>query len=82
MRWNLRQQGLSRLAHDRRFHDQIGQQLAGDLANLLGGDPALNQESAGGVNVERALTERVEQGGVGSALGAPKLPDYKPRDGR
>ena len=30
----------------------------------------------------RALTERVEQGGVGSALGAPKLPDYKPRDGR
>jgi phospholipid/cholesterol/gamma-HCH transport system substrate-binding protein len=30
----------------------------------------------------RALTERVEQGGVGSVLGAPKLPDYKPRDGR
>jgi phospholipid/cholesterol/gamma-HCH transport system substrate-binding protein len=30
----------------------------------------------------RALTERVEQGGVGSSLGAPKLPDYKPRDGR
>ena len=30
----------------------------------------------------RGLTERVEQGGVGSALGAPKLPDYKPRDGQ
>lgn len=30
----------------------------------------------------RALTERVEQGGVGSVLGEPKLPDYKPRDGR
>ena len=30
----------------------------------------------------RALTERVEQGGAGSVLGAPKLPDYKPRDGR
>jgi len=30
----------------------------------------------------RGLTERVEQGGVGSALGPPKLPDYKPRDGR
>jgi len=30
----------------------------------------------------RALTERVEQGGIGSALGPEKLPDYKPRDGR
>jgi len=30
----------------------------------------------------RALTERVEQGGVGSALGPQKLPEYKPRDGR
>lgn len=30
----------------------------------------------------RALTERVEQGGVGSVLGEPKLPDYKPRDGQ
>ena len=27
----------------------------------------------------RALTERVEQGGIGSALGPEKLPDYKPR---
>jgi phospholipid/cholesterol/gamma-HCH transport system substrate-binding protein len=30
----------------------------------------------------RALTERVEQGGIGSTLGSPKLPDYKPRDGK
>jgi phospholipid/cholesterol/gamma-HCH transport system substrate-binding protein len=30
----------------------------------------------------RALTERVDQGGVGSALGPEKLPDYKPRNGK
>ena len=30
----------------------------------------------------RALTERVDQGGVGSVLGPQKLPDYKPRDGK
>jgi phospholipid/cholesterol/gamma-HCH transport system substrate-binding protein len=30
----------------------------------------------------RSLTERVDQGGIGSALGPQKLPDYKPRDGR
>lgn len=30
----------------------------------------------------RALTERVEQGGIGSALGPQKLPEYKPKDGR
>jgi phospholipid/cholesterol/gamma-HCH transport system substrate-binding protein len=30
----------------------------------------------------RALTERVEQGGIGSALGPEKLPDYKPRNGK
>lgn len=30
----------------------------------------------------RALSERVEQGGIGGALGPQKLPDYKPRDGR
>lgn len=29
-----------------------------------------------------AFTERLDQGGVGSALGPQKLPDYKPRDGR
>ena len=29
-----------------------------------------------------ALTERVDQGGVSSALGPQKLPDYKPRDGK
>ena len=30
----------------------------------------------------QSLTERVDQGGIGSALGPQKLPDYKPRDGR
>jgi phospholipid/cholesterol/gamma-HCH transport system substrate-binding protein len=30
----------------------------------------------------RSLTERVDQGGIGSALGPQKLPDYKPRDGK
>ncbi len=30
----------------------------------------------------RSLTERVDQGGIGSALGPQKLPDYKPRDGQ
>lgn len=29
-----------------------------------------------------AFTERLDQGGVGGALGPEKLPDYKPRDGR
>jgi phospholipid/cholesterol/gamma-HCH transport system substrate-binding protein len=28
------------------------------------------------------FTERVDQGGISSALGPQKLPDYKPRDGR
>jgi phospholipid/cholesterol/gamma-HCH transport system substrate-binding protein len=28
------------------------------------------------------FTERLDQGGVGGALGPPKLPDYKPRDGK
>ena len=28
------------------------------------------------------FTERLDQGGVGGALGPEKLPDYKPRDGR
>ena len=28
------------------------------------------------------FTERLDQGGIGSALGPQKLPDYKPRDGR
>jgi phospholipid/cholesterol/gamma-HCH transport system substrate-binding protein len=28
------------------------------------------------------FTERLDQGGVGGALGPQKLPDYKPRDGR
>jgi phospholipid/cholesterol/gamma-HCH transport system substrate-binding protein len=30
----------------------------------------------------QSLTERVDQGGIGSALGPQKLPDYKPRDGK
>ena len=30
----------------------------------------------------RAFTDRLEQGGIGGALGPQKLPDYKPRDGR
>ncbi len=30
----------------------------------------------------RSLTERVDQGGIGSALGPQKLPEYKPKDGR
>ena len=30
----------------------------------------------------RDLTERVQDEGLGSALGAPKLPDYKPRGGK
>ncbi len=29
-----------------------------------------------------SFTERLDQGGVGSALGPQKLPDYKPRDGK
>jgi phospholipid/cholesterol/gamma-HCH transport system substrate-binding protein len=30
----------------------------------------------------QSLTERVDQGGIGSALGPQKLPDYKPKDGK
>jgi len=30
----------------------------------------------------KSLTDKVDQGGVGSALGPPKLPDYKPRNGK
>jgi len=30
----------------------------------------------------KSLTDRVDQGGIGSALGPEKLPDYKPRNGK
>jgi phospholipid/cholesterol/gamma-HCH transport system substrate-binding protein len=30
----------------------------------------------------RGFSERLEQGGIGGSLGPPKLPDYKPKDGR
>ena len=50
-----------------------------ELGKLLAGR-ALLVTTPG--HTRRGLTERVEQGGVGSALGAPKLPDYKPRDGQ
>jgi phospholipid/cholesterol/gamma-HCH transport system substrate-binding protein len=30
----------------------------------------------------KSLTDRVDQGGIGSALGPAKLPDYKPRNGK
>ena len=28
------------------------------------------------------FSERLNEGGVGGALGPPKLPDYKPKDGK